>query len=100
MADPPPPFDPDQDGPTYTYVRVADHIAARIAAGELRPGARLPAERDLATEYGVAYLTIRRAAQELRERGLVMTVVGRGTYIAENALEALAGDDGQDDAEE
>lgn len=87
MAEAPPPFDPDQDGPTYMYVRVADHIAARIAAGELQPGARLPAERDLAAEYGVAYLTIRRAAAELRDRGLILTVMGRGTFVAETAGE-------------
>lgn len=80
-----PPFNPDEDVPEYVYVRVANHIAARIAAGELPPGTRLPAERDLATEYGVAYLTVRRAAQELRERGLIVTVMGRGTYVAEDA---------------
>jgi DNA-binding transcriptional regulator YhcF (GntR family) len=45
------------------------------------PGARLPAERDLATEYGVAYDTIRRATALLRDRGLIITIVGRGTYV-------------------
>ncbi|MBE1531143.1 GntR family transcriptional regulator [Actinomadura algeriensis] len=78
-----PPFEPVQDGPEYVYVQVANHIAARIKAGDLMPGARLPAERDLAAEYGVAYLTVRRAAQELRERGLIITVMGRGTFVAE-----------------
>ncbi|MFG2021091.1 GntR family transcriptional regulator [Actinomadura geliboluensis] len=80
-----PPFEPVQDGPEYMYVQVANHIAARIEAGELPPGARLPAERDLAVEYGVAYLTVRRAAQELRDRGLIVTVMGRGTFVAEQA---------------
>ncbi len=50
----------DPNAPKLVYVQVADHITARIAAGELAPGARLPAERDLAAEYGVAYDTIRR----------------------------------------
>ncbi|MDJ1131773.1 GntR family transcriptional regulator [Streptomyces iconiensis] len=76
-----PDFNPT--GPQLVYVAVADHIAARIAAGELGIGARLPAERDLATEYGVAYLTVRRATALLRERGLIVTVHGRGTYVAE-----------------
>jgi DNA-binding GntR family transcriptional regulator len=76
-----PEFDPT--GPQLVYVALADHIAARIAAGELRPGARLPSERDLAAEYGVAYLTVRRAAAVLRERGLIVTVHGRGTYLTE-----------------
>ena len=43
-----PPIDPTR--PVHVYVQVADHIAARIASGDLRPGARLPAERDLAAE--------------------------------------------------
>lgn len=54
-----------------------------IAAGELQPGARLPPERDLATGYGVAYLTVRRAAQVLRERELIVTVHGKGTFVAD-----------------
>ena len=64
------------------YVRVADDIAARIASGELAPGTRLRAERDLATHYGVAYGTIRRAMQLLRERELIVTIHGRGTFVA------------------
>lgn len=81
MAADVPDFDPQ--GPDLLYVAVADHIAARIAAGDLSPGARLPAERDLAAEYGVAYMTVRRASAVLRERGLIVTVHGRGTYVAE-----------------
>jgi DNA-binding GntR family transcriptional regulator len=74
-----PPVDPN--APKLIYVQVADHIAARIASGELAPGARLRAERDLASEYGVAYDTIRRATALLRERGLIITIVGRGTFV-------------------
>jgi DNA-binding GntR family transcriptional regulator len=71
----------DPTAPKLVYVQVADHITARIEAGELAPGARLPAERDLATEYGVAYDTIRRATALLRDRRLIITIVGRGTYV-------------------
>jgi DNA-binding GntR family transcriptional regulator len=71
----------DPNAPKLVYVQVADHITARIQAGELAPGARLPAERDLATEYGVSYDTIRRATALLRERELIITIVGRGTYV-------------------
>lgn len=65
------------------YMRVADDIAARIASGELAPGTRLRAERDLAAHYGVAYGTIRRAMQVLRERALIVTIHGRGTFVAQ-----------------
>ncbi len=78
MADVPV-FDPDSITPLY--VQVADYIAAQISTGKLRLGARLPAERDLADQWGVAYQTIRRAMRELRERGLVTSVVGKGTFV-------------------
>jgi GntR family transcriptional regulator len=63
------------------YVQVADHIAARIEAGDLPGGLRLPPERDLANEYDVSYVTIRKSTGLLRERGLIITMHGRGTYI-------------------
>ncbi|MFF5363602.1 GntR family transcriptional regulator [Streptomyces scabiei] len=74
------PIDPHKIA--YVYMQMADHIADRIAKGELRPGARLPGERDLAVEYGVAHLTARRATRELRERGLVVTLPAKGTFVA------------------
>ncbi len=67
------------------YMRVANDIESRIKSGELRPGARLLAERELATYYGVAYLTVRRAMKVLRERGLINTMHGRGTFVADRS---------------
>lgn len=89
-----PPFDPEQDSADYVYARLANHIEARIRAGELSLGRRLPAERDQAAEYGVAYLTVRRAMRVLRERGLIKTVVGRGTYVVEELPPEEADDRG------
>jgi GntR family transcriptional regulator len=76
-----PPFDLDAGEPGYIWQAVADHIAARIEAGDLTPGARLPGERDLAAEYGVALMTARRALKDLRERGLVRTLPSKGTFV-------------------
>ena len=74
-----PPFEPDEL--RLIYQQVAEHVAARIEAGDLKAGQRLPPERDLATEYGVAYHTMRRAMAVLRERKLIVTMHGRGTYV-------------------
>ncbi len=71
------------DGPTLRYMAVADHIAGLVDSGQLRVGAKLASERELAEEYGVAYMTVRRAMKELRERGVIVTVHGRGTFVAE-----------------
>lgn len=75
----------DPSRPVYIYVQIADAIAAQIASGRLLPGAMLPGERALMEQYGVALHTARRAVRELRERGLVVTLPAKGTYIAEPA---------------
>lgn len=72
-------FDPS--GPQLVYIQIADDIAAKINSGELAPDARLPSELDMAADYGAARLTVRRAIRELRERGLVHTVIGKGTFV-------------------
>jgi GntR family transcriptional regulator len=78
MADEPR-FNPDSQVPLYK--QAADYLAAQIASGELAAGSRLPAERDLANRWGIAYQTVRRTMQELRERGLVASVIGKGTFV-------------------
>ncbi|WP_432104880.1 GntR family transcriptional regulator [Streptomyces sp. bgisy091] len=65
----------------YVYVQVADQVEAEIRGGRLPYGARLPNERDLGSQYGVAPGTARRAVQELRERGLVRTLPNKGTFV-------------------
>jgi len=79
MADAPV-FDPRSVTPLY--VQIADYVAAQVASGALEPGAQLPAERDLAELWSVAYQTVRRAMRELRERGIVVSAVGKGTFVA------------------
>lgn len=70
----------DPYGRDYAYVQVANDLARRIEAGEITR--KVPAERSLADEYGVAYATVRHAMDELRKRGLIVTIHGRGTFIA------------------
>jgi len=72
----------DAGSVTPLYEQVADYVAARITAGDLASGQKLRAERDLADEWGVGYQTVRRAMRELRERGLVVSRVGKGTFVA------------------
>lgn len=79
MGDELPKIDPH--GPELVYVVIADHIAGQIASGRIPVGGRLPGEIAMAQEYGVARMTISRAVRELRERGLVRTVVGKGTFV-------------------
>jgi DNA-binding GntR family transcriptional regulator len=64
-------------------MRVAEGIAGRIERGELRPGDKLPPETALAEAYGVSVTTARRATRELRDRGLIETRWGYGTFVKE-----------------
>jgi GntR family transcriptional regulator len=62
-------------------VQVAADIEADIDAGKLAPDTRLPSEAELAVQYGVARVTVRRAMELLRDRGKVVTVHGRGSFV-------------------
>jgi GntR family transcriptional regulator len=73
-----PPFDPSSVKPLYE--QAADYVAGQIERGELKHGQKLPAERDLAEQWGIGYQTVRRTMRELRERGLVVSRVGKGTF--------------------
>src|SRR6185503_14484598 len=63
--------------------QVVAHIRDLIERGELRPGDRLPAERDLATQIGVSRPTLRIGLHALAAMGVVKSRHGSGTYIPE-----------------
>jgi DNA-binding GntR family transcriptional regulator len=65
------------------WQQVSDDLAAEIASGTLPADTRLPSEAELSAQYGVARVSVRRAIADLRSKGLVVTVHGRGTYTAE-----------------
>ena len=64
---------------------VADHLRMRIHRGDVSPGERLPAERELAEQLGVARISLREAIRQLREDGYVEVRRGStgGTYVTE-----------------
>lgn len=68
-------------GRRLVYMGIADVLAARIEDGTYPPEARLPAELELAAEFGASRESVRRAVAELRERGLIETVKGKGSFI-------------------
>ena len=72
------------EGPVPIYVQIVKYVTSHIEDGSWQPGHRLPAERAMADDWGVAYLTIRRAMKELREKGLIVSVQGRGTYVKDS----------------
>jgi GntR family transcriptional regulator len=67
-------------GATYEYVQLADWIEGQIQAGNLRPGDRLPAQRELGEQTGHSAELAGKAMALLRDRGLVETSK-RGTFV-------------------
>jgi GntR family transcriptional repressor for pyruvate dehydrogenase complex len=61
--------------------QVVTHVRTLIERGELRPGDRLPAERDLAIQIGVSRPTVRAGLRALAAMGVVRSRHGSGTYI-------------------
>ncbi|MGV4923957.1 TetR/AcrR family transcriptional regulator C-terminal domain-containing protein [Streptomyces sp. BHT-5-2] len=67
------------------YRRIAAVIRARVDAGELAPGDRVPSTRRITQEWGVAMATATKALVALRQEGVVRVVPGVGTVVAEPA---------------
>lgn len=65
------------------YVQIADQIRGMIGNGEVAPGARLPAERDLARQLGVSRPSLREALIALEVEGLLDVRVGSGIYVSQ-----------------
>src|ERR1700742_2443141 len=68
------------------YVQLRDQLRALVHAGDLRPGDRIPASRELATMLGVHRTTVANAYAELESEGLIQGHVGRGTFIRNDTV--------------
>jgi len=69
---------------------IAGALRKRISSGEWADLGRMPPERDLASEFGVARNTIRRAVSLLEEDGTVTKQSGRGTFLQPEQKDTLA----------
>ncbi len=63
------------------YEKIVQQIEESILKGELSEGSQLPAERDLAKQFGVSRTAVREAIKALQEKGLVDAFPGRGTFV-------------------
>jgi GntR family transcriptional regulator len=64
------------------YLRIHTELRDRITSGRWPAGTPLPAQRDLAAEFGVSIMTLRQALQLLADDGLIAARHGSGTYVA------------------
>src|SRR5213078_2648758 len=73
--------DPDRRGTTSE--EVVKHLREMIHRGELRPGDRLPPERDLAKLLGVSRPTLRAGIRSLAAVGVLQSRQGAGTFVVQ-----------------
>ena len=63
------------------YIKIHNEIRQRIEDGEWAVGDRIPAERELAEQFGVSRMTLRQAIQTLVDEGLLERHIGAGTFV-------------------
>ena len=68
-------------GPLPVHLQISEMLIREIAAGRLADGARLPTEREMAANLGIAVGTLRRALADLTEKGLLDRIQGSGNYV-------------------
>ncbi len=74
-------MDLDRSSPVPLYYQVSQQIEQAISSGQLGPGARLDNEISLADQFGLSRPTMRRAIQELVDKGLLVRKRGVGTQV-------------------
>ena len=70
-----------ETAPEPVYLAIRRSITERIERGEYASGCALPSEHELAEEFGVARLTIRKAIDDLVARGTIRRIQGKGAYV-------------------
>jgi DNA-binding transcriptional regulator YhcF (GntR family) len=79
----------DPDDPKQASVQIANKLRAAILTRRLAPGDKLPSQPDLATRYGVARETVKRALELLRAERLVVTRQGSGAFVRAQTQRAV-----------
>ncbi len=64
------------------YEQIKSYLLACIEQGMYPPDTRLPSERDLAEQFGVSRLTVKKAISDLLQSGQVYVQIGKGTYVS------------------
>ncbi len=72
----------DREGEEPIYRQLIRYVRSQIESGELPPGTRLPASRDLAKQLNISRISVVNAYAELRAQGFLSAHAGRGTFIA------------------
>lgn len=82
----------NREAPIPLYYQIRTKLLEAIENGQLKPGDRVPSERELTEAYGVSRMTARQAVAELETLGYLQRVQGKGTFVSSPKLDQpLAG---------
>ncbi|MGE7921317.1 GntR family transcriptional regulator [Viridibacillus sp. NPDC093762] len=71
------------------YEQITHQIKSSILAGELQEGSAIPSMRNLAKDLQISVITTKRAYEELEKAGFIYSIVGKGSFVAEQNLEVI-----------
>ena len=71
------------------YDQIREQIKEKILTGQLEEGEALPSMRLLAKELRISVITTKRAYEELERDGFIVTMTGKGSFVAEKNTEAV-----------
>ena len=71
------------------YDQISEQIKEKILTGQLEEGEALPSMRLLAKEHRISVITTKRAYEELERDGFIVTMTGKGSFVAEKNTEAV-----------
>src|SRR5699024_12385066 len=71
------------------YKQIIAQIKSLILSGDLEEGEALPSIRQLAKDLQISVITTKRAYEEIEKDGFIYSIVGKGSYIAEQNLEVI-----------
>jgi len=77
----------DRQSVVPLYYQIQQGLSEQIRSGELKPGALMPSEQEIAARLGVSRMTARQALKSLCSRGLAFSQRGRGTFVSRMKLE-------------
>ena len=71
------------------YRQLVRQIKHAVASGAVKPGDKMPSQRDLAAELVINHLTVKKAYEVLEAEGVIVTMRGRGTFVVEAPPDGL-----------
>lgn len=71
------------------YEQITNQIKSSILSGNLKEGEALPSMRQLAKDLQISVITTKRAYEELEKAGFIYSIVGKGSFIAEQNLDVM-----------